>query len=196
MPLLITGLVLFIGMHVVTMMRDARASLIARFGEGGYKGLYSLVSFAGLAAIVWGYAQYRAGGYIAVWEPPRWTRHLAWTLMLPVFPLLIAAYAPGRIKATLKHPMLVAVKLWALAHLLANGDLGSMLLFGSVLAWAVADRISVKRRAEQSAVAAAQAPDAATATRNDLIAVAGGLAAYAAILLWLHPVLFGVRAMG
>ncbi len=196
MPLLVTGLVLFIGVHVVTMLRELRASLIARLGEGGYKGLYSLVSFAGLIAIVWGYAQYRAGGYIPVWEPPRWARHLAWTLMLPVFPLLIAAYAPGRIKAAMKHPMLVAVKLWALAHLLANGDLGSILLFGSLLAWAVADRISLKRRTEQSEVVRAQAPDAATAIRNDLIAVGGGLALYAAVLLWLHPILFGVSVLG
>ena len=194
MTLLIAGLVLFIGAHAVTMMRDVRAELIGRMGEGLYKGLYSLASGAGLALIVWGYIQYRASGYIPVWEPPRWTRHLAWTLMLPVFPLLIATYVPGRIKAALKHPMLVAVKIWALAHLLANGDLGSILLFGSVLAWAIIDRISLKRRAVQSEVAAARAPDAATATRNDVIAIVVGLAIYAAVLLWLHPILFGVSA--
>lgn len=196
MTLLILGLIIFLGVHALTMMRGQRAQLIARVGEGPYKGLYSLVSFAGLALIVWGYVSYRAGGYIPVWEPPRWTRHTTWLLMLPVFPMFIAAYAPGRIKAALKHPMLAAIKLWALAHLIANGDLGSILLFGSVLVWAVLSRISQKSRAELSDVAAARAPDAATAMRNDIIAVVAGLVLYVAVLIWLHPVLFGVSALG
>ena len=195
MTLLVLGLILFIGIHAVTILRTQRAALIGRLGEGGYKGLYSLVSFAGLILIVWGYVSYRAGGYIPVWEPPRWTRHLALTLMLPVFPLLIGAYVPGRIKAVLKHPMLVAIKLWALAHLLANGDLGSVLLFGSLLAWAVAARISLKRRSELSVVSAALAPDAATARRNDIIAIVAGLAIYA-VLVWRgHVWLFGVSPL-
>lgn len=195
MTLLVLGLILFIGVHAVTILRSQRASLIGRFGEGGYKGLYSLLSFAGLILIVWGYVSYRAGGYIPVWEPPRWTRHLASTLMLPVFPLLIGAYAPGRIKAVLKHPMLVAIKLWALSHLLANGDLGSILLFGALLAWAVAARISLKRRGELSMVSAAQAADAATARRNDIIAIVAGLAIYA-VLVWRgHLWLFGVSPL-
>ncbi|WP_342362224.1 NnrU family protein [Terrarubrum flagellatum] len=196
MLLLVLGLILFIGVHTLTMMREQRAALIAGVGEGPFKGLYALASFAGLILIVWGYVSYRAGGYIPVWEPPRWTRHLAWTLMLPVFPLLVAAYIPGRIKQAAKHPMLLAVKIWATAHLIANGDLGSILLFGSVLAWAVACRISVKRRAEQSAITMAQPADATAATRNDLIALVVGLAIYALILVWLHPILFGVSALG
>lgn len=196
MTLLILGIILFIGVHALTMMRQQRAQLIGKLGEGGYKGLYSVVSFAGLALIIWGYASYRAGGYIPVWDPPRWTRHVAATLMLPVFPLLIAAYAPGRIKAALKHPMLAAIKFWALAHLVANGDLGSILLFGSLLAWAVICRISQKRRGELSQVSAAQAPDAATARRNDIIAVVAGLVLYVVMMVWLHPILIGVPVMG
>lgn len=196
MALLILGLILFIGVHALTMMRQQRAQLMGRLGEGGYKGFYSLVSFAGFALIVWGFVSYRAGGYIPVWEPPRWTRHAAAALMLPVFPLLIAAYVPGRIKAALKHPMLAAIKFWALAHLIANGDLGSILLFGSLLAWAVVCRISQKSRRELSQVSAAQAPDAATARRNDIVAVVVGLVLYVVMMVWLHPILIGVPVVG
>jgi len=127
--LLVVGLVIFLGMHSFSMARRNRAALIARIGEGPYKGLYSLVSLLGVVLIAIGYGQYRASGYIPVWDPPAWTRHLALILVWLAFICLAAAYLPGRIKVRLKHPMLAGVKIWALAHLLANGDLGSILLF-------------------------------------------------------------------
>jgi uncharacterized membrane protein len=132
-----------------------------------------------------GYAAYRAGGYVPVWEPPVGLRHLTLILMWLGTVAFVAAYLPGRIKGALKHPMLVGVKVWALAHLLSNGDLGSMVLFSAILAWAVAARISAKRRE------AAPIP-AAAGLRNDVLAVAIGTAAYVAFALWLHPWLIGV----
>lgn len=193
MVLLILGLALFIGVHAFTMARGPRAAAIARLGEGPYKGAYSLLSLLGIVLISIGFGQYRQDDYLQVWDPPVWTRHLALLLVLPAFVMFVAAYFPGRIKRTLKHPMLAGIKLWALAHLLANGDLGSILLFGSLLAWAVAARISAKRRDE---VVPHGGPAAAPAgPRNDLMAVGIGAAAYLAFLFWLHPLLIGVSAL-
>jgi uncharacterized membrane protein len=187
--ILVLGLVIFLGMHAFSMARTSRAALISRIGEGPYKGVYSLVSLLGIILISIGYGQYRASGYIPVWDPPVWTRHLALLLVWIAFICIVAAYLPGRIKRTLKHPMLAGVKIWALAHLLANGDLGSILLFGSILLWAVAARISVKRRD----VAAQHGGTAAPAgIRNDALAVGIGTAVYVAFLFWLHPMLIGV----
>lgn len=192
MTLLVLGLIVFLGTHSFSMARKSRAAIIGRIGEGPYKGLYSLLSLAGIVLIAIGYGQYRAGGYIPVWEPPVWTRHLALPLVWISFVLFYAAYAPGYIKKTLKHPMLAGVKIWAFAHLLANGDLGSILLFGSFLAWAVVARISVKRRD----VAAQHGGTAAPAGwRNDILAVVIGTAVYAAFVFWLHPLLIGVPAL-
>lgn len=195
MLLLILGLVLFLGTHALSMARGPRAGLIGRFGEGGFKIGYTLLSLVGLVLVSIGFGQYRASGYIPVWNPPVFTRHLALVLMLPVFVLLFAAYLPGKIRARTKHPMLLAVKIWATAHLLANGDLGSILLFGAFLAWAVAARISAKRRALAPGAVAAQhgGPVAAPAGgRNDLIALGLGLALWFAFARWLHPLLIGV----
>ena len=192
MTLVVLGLVIFLGMHCLSMARASRAALIERVGEGAYKGIYSLLSVAGIVLIAVGYGQYRAGGYIPVWDPPVWTRHLALLLVWVAFVCVAAAYLPGRIKARLKHPMLAGVKIWALAHLLANGDLGSILLFGSILAWAVAARISVKRRD----VAAQHGGTAAPAGwRNDILAVVIGTAIYLAFVFWLHPWLIGVPVL-
>nr|WP_281369201.1 NnrU family protein [Microvirga mediterraneensis] len=190
--MLIVGLVIFLGMHSFSMARARRAALIGRIGEGPYKGLYSIMSLLGIVLIAIGFGQYRANGYIPVWDPPVWTRHLALLLVWLAFICLAAAYLPGRIKARLKHPMLAGVKIWALAHLLANGDLGSILLFGSILGWAVLARISAKRRD----VAAQHGGTAAPAGwRNDLLAVAIGTIAYAAFAFWLHPWLIGVPVL-
>ncbi|MFN4009733.1 MAG: NnrU family protein [Pannonibacter sp.] len=189
---LIAGLVLFFGCHGVTMKRDLRTRLITRLGEGGYKGLYSLVSAAGLALIIFGYGQARFDGAPLVYEAPTWLRHLALLLLLPVFVFLIAAYVPGRIKTAAKHPMLVAVKLWALAHLLANGDLASVLLFGSFLAYAVIDRISLKRRPASDT---GGAPAIQLGAAGDVIALVGGLALYGLFVWKLHLWLFGVSPM-
>ncbi|WP_439527420.1 NnrU family protein [Pannonibacter sp.] len=189
---LIAGLVLFFGCHGVTMKRDLRTRLITRLGEGGYKGLYSLVSAAGLALIIFGYGQARFEGAPLVYEAPTWLRHMALLLLLPVFVFLIAAYVPGRIKTAVKHPMLVAVKLWSLAHLLANGDLASVLLFGSFLAYAVIDRISLKRRPASDT---GGAPAIQLGAAGDIIALVGGLALYGLFVWKLHLWLFGVSPM-
>lgn len=193
MLVLILGLVLFLGMHAVTMKRDFRAQLIERFGAGGYKGLYSAVSILGFGLLIYGYGLQRAAGYTVVWEPPVWTRHLALLLNLPIFILLAVGRRPSWLLARVKHPMLLAVKIWATAHLLANGDLGSMLLFGGFLAWAVMARISVKRRPEEIARAAAMTNVAFG--RRDVIAIVAGLALYVVFALWLHPLLIGVPVM-
>ncbi len=192
MTILVLGLIVFLGMHAFSMARTTRASVISRIGEGPYKGVYSLVSLAGIILISIGYGQYRASGYIPVWDPPVWTRHLALLLVWVAFICFVAAYLPGRIKRTLKHPMLAGVKIWAFAHLISNGDLGSILLFGSILAWAVIARISAKRRD----VAAEHGGTAAPAgIRNDALAVGIGTAVYLAFLFWLHPMLIGVSVL-
>lgn len=188
---MILGLVLFLGVHVLTSLREPRASLVNAMGEGAYKGVYSLVSAAGLALIVWGFAHYRATGWIDVWTPPTAFRHITVALMLPAVILVAASYIRGRIYTTLKHPMLAGVKLWAFAHLLANGDLGSIILFGSFLGWAVYDRISLKRRADAGAP-----PIPVGGVTNDLIAVAVGIIAYLALAFAFHPVVIGVPVMG
>lgn len=189
--LLILGLLVFLGVHTLTTLRDTRAALIGRFGESGYKGLYSLVSFAGLALIVWGYARYRATGWIDVWYPPVAFRHITLLLMLPAVILVVASYIRGRIYTTLKHPMLAGIKLWAAAHLLANGDLGSIVLFGSFLAWAVYDRISLKHRADAGAP-----PFPVGGPGNDVIAVVVGIVAYLALAFAFHPLVIGVPVVG
>jgi uncharacterized membrane protein len=183
---LVLGLILFLGIHSVAIVapgwRDAQAM---RLGDMPWKGLYSLIAIAGFVVLIVGYGLARQSP-VVLYTPPAWTRHLALLLMLPVFPLLLAAYLPGRIQATLKHPMLVSVKLWAVAHLLANGTLADVLLFGGFLVWAVADRISVKRRPPRKTPAAPQRG------LNDVIAVVGGLALYALFVMGGHRWLFGV----
>ena len=190
MSLLILGLVLFLGVHTLTTQREARAAAIGRLGEGPYKGVYSLVSAIGLVLIVWGFSRYRSAGYIQVWDPPVAIFHpIALILLWFAFVALTAAYAPpGKIKAVLRHPMLVAVKAWALSHLLVNGDLGSMLLFGGLLAWAVYDRIALKRRGDAGD---AGAPPVDGFKAADAIVVAIGSVAYLAVF-WLHETLIGV----
>ena len=191
LAVMIAGLVLFLGAHTLTTQRDLRAGLIASWGEGGYKIGYALVSLAGLALIVWGFAHYRADGMIELWTPPRALKHLAVALMLPAVILVVAAYIRGRIYTTIKHPMLSGVKLWAAAHLIANGDLGGIILFGSFLGWAVFDRISLKRRADPGAP-----PIPVGGLSNDLIAVAVGIVAYLALVFAFHPVVIGIPVVG
>jgi uncharacterized membrane protein len=190
MLVLILGLVVLLGAHSFTTFRETRTSLIERFGARTYKSVYSLVALVGFALIVWGFARYRAEGLIPIWSPPTWTRHLAIALMWFAFVALASTNpAPGRIRGWLRHPMLVAVKIWALAHLLANGDAGGIVLFGSFLAWAVFDRIAVKKRGDNGA------PRLASFTRADAIALGAGTLAYAA-MIFLHPVLIGVAVIG
>jgi uncharacterized membrane protein len=191
LAVMILGLALFFGVHTLTTRRELRARLIASWGEGGYKISYALVAIAGLALIVWGFAHYRATGWIDVWTPPKGLKHLTVALMLPAVILVVASYIRGRIYTVVKHPMLAGIKLWAAAHLLANGDLGAIILFGSFLAWAVFDRISLKRRAD-----AGGPPIPVGGVGNDLIAVAVGIVAYLALGFAFHPVVIGVPVFG
>jgi uncharacterized membrane protein len=188
---MILGLVLFLGVHTVTTQRDLRARLIGSFGDGGYKIGYALVSLLGLVLIIWGFAYYRATGWIDVWYPPKALKHVTVALMLPAVILVVASYIRGRIYTALNHPMLAGIKLWAAAHLLANGDLGSIILFGSFLGWAVFDRISLKHRADSGAP-----PIPVGGIGNDAIAVAVGIVAYLALAFAFHPVVIGVPVVG
>jgi uncharacterized membrane protein len=191
LTVLIIGLVVFLGPHVLVTRRDARAALIARIGEMPYKALFALVAIVGLALIVWGFAQYRAEGYIQVWSPPSWMRHVTVALVWPAIILATAAYVPGDIKRTLKHPLLAGVKLWAFAHLLSNGDLGGIILFGAILAWAVYDRITLKRRDDPGAP-----PIPVGGRRNDVIAIVVGTIIYLALGLVFHPLFIGIPVFG
>jgi uncharacterized membrane protein len=186
MFILILGIVLFLGIHALTTLRDTRAALVARVGPGPYKGLYSLSAGLGLVLIIWGFHVYRAEHWVQLWSPPAWTHHITIALMWFAFVALACSGGPpSRIRGWLRHPMLVGVKIWALAHLIANGDAGGLLLFASFLAWAVYDRIAVKRRGD------AGAPRLAQFTSADAIALVGGTVAYVA-MIFLHPVLIGV----
>ncbi len=185
MFLLIAGIVIFLGVHSVRMIapqwRDAR---IARMGEGPWKGAYSIASFVGLVLIVWGYAMARP---VApdLYYPPAGMAHLAILLMAIAFvSLAVSQFPAGRLKPILKHPMLLAVKVWAFAHLLVNGDLASVLLFGSFLAWAVVDRIAVKRRG-----GSLSAPGP---VKWDIAAVVTGFVLWALFIWKAHEWLFGV----
>jgi uncharacterized membrane protein len=189
LAILILGLILFVAPHVFVTRREARAAAIARLGEGAYKGLFALVSIVGVILIAWGFARYRAAGPIDIWYPPNWMRHVTAALTWPAIVFLVAAYIPGNIKRALKHPMLVGVKLWALAHLLSNGDLGSVILFGGILAWAVFDRISLKRRTDPGA-----APIPVGGWGKDAAAVVVGTLLYLALGFWFHPYVVGVPA--
>lgn len=192
MTLLVLGLVVFLGIHSVSIVAPHwRTRQLARWGEGAWKGVFSLVSLVGFAMLVVGYGQARAtAGFL--YAPPTGLRHVALLVMLPVFPLLFAAYLPGRIARAAKHPMLLATKCWALAHLLANGSVPDVVLFGAFLAWAVADRIAVKRRAAADDHAIRRAPPRPV---NDVIAIVGGLAVYAAFLAGVHRWLIGVSPL-
>jgi uncharacterized membrane protein len=189
MTLLLVGMLLFIGAHSVSIVAPAwRDGMAARLGEKSWKGLFGAVSLVGFVLLILGYSAARQSP-VVLYVPPAWTRHLALLLMLPAFPLLVATYLPGRISRAAKHPMLLAVKVWATAHLLANGMLADVVLFGGLLAWAVADRISLKRRPVRPIPAAPPMPI------NDLVATGLGLMIYVAFVAALHQALFGVSPL-
>lgn len=185
---LIVGLALFLGVHSLSIVnRGFRNEMVAKLGEWPWKAIYSIASLAGFVLLVKGYGLARVDPVI-LYSPPAWTRHLTMLLMLPVFPIFLSGHLPGRIKSTLKHPMLVATKLWAVAHLVANGGLHDVILFGAILAWAVADRISVKRRAEPVAPVVGKGS-------NDIIAIVAGLVVYVGFVAWAHGAWIGVPLM-
>ena len=189
MTLLIAGLILFLGTHSVSIFAEGFRNRVAAKSEIGWKAVYGLLSIVGFVLIIRGYADARLTASI-LYTPPGWLKHVASLLLLPVFVLFLAPYLPGRIKTATKHPQLIAVKLWALAHLLVNGSVADLLLFGSFLAWAVVDRISLKRRATRAV------PAAPAGAINDVILVAFGFGAYAVFALWLHARWIGVAPFG
>jgi uncharacterized membrane protein len=192
MFLLILGLVLFLGMHSVRIVADgARTHFIAQRGAGAWKGLYTVVSLAGFALIIWGYGQARLQP-LALWDSPLWTRHLAGLLMLPALVLLVAAQVPGNgIKARVHHPQVLAVKVWAGAHLLANNTLADLLLFGGFLVWAVLDFRSARQR--DRAAGTVYPPGVALRTA---LTVALGVVLWAVFAFGAHQWLFGVKPFG
>jgi uncharacterized membrane protein len=192
MNLLLLGLILFLGIHSVRIFADSfRTSAIAKIGLNPWKGVYTVLSLVGFALIVHGYGQTRIeGGFL--WNPPRWTNHVTALLTLFSFIFVAAAYVPGtRIKARLGHPMVMGVKVWAFAHLLSNGRVGDVVLFGAFLAWAVADYISARRRDR-----AAGTVYVTLGISRDIIAIVGGLVAYVVFAFWLHFWLIGVKPFG
>lgn len=191
LAVLVLGLALFIGAHVFVTLRTSRAAMIKRIGEGPYKGLMSLVSLAGVILIGYGFGQYRVTSWINVWSPPAWTYYVTQFLMWPASICVVAAYSRGNIWRTLRHPMLVGVKTWAAAHLISNGDLGSIILFGSFFGWAVYDRMTLKRRSDPGAPAIAVGGH-----RNDLIALVLGTVLYLALGFIFHPMVIGVAVFG
>ena len=189
MLLLIAGLLLFMVPHLVPTAPAMRVQLRDGMGPSAYMLAFSIVSLISLIMIAKGYGDAHGGGRdnLQLWYPPAFMRHIAMALMLPAFILLAAAYIPSRIRTAAKHPMLAAVKLWAFAHLLVRGDLASVLLFGSFLAYGVFDRISVKKRNALGPLGAAVG-----GLRGDIMAVAIGTVAYALMLYWGHAYLIGV----
>ena len=189
MSLFIAGLILFFAVHSISIVnvgwRDAMAE---RLGTTAWRTLYSVASLAGLVLLIWGYGLARSDPVI-LYSPPAWLLHVNFLLMLFVFPLFMASLLPGRIKTAVKHPVFASVKIWAFAHLLTNGALADVLLFGCFLAWAVAGRISMKHRRNRPV------PGFPASPANDLIAVVVGLLLYLAFIMTLHDWLIGVEVM-
>ncbi len=185
---LVLGMMLFLGIHSISIVAPAWRDRTAAGLGNAWRGIYSLISIAGLVLIVWGYGIARRSP-VMLYAPPAWTHYLTAVLMLPVFTLFLAAYLPGRIKGAVQHPMLFSVMLWAAAHLAATGMLADVVLFGGFLGWAVADRVSFGRRTQRAI------PMAPATKLNDLIAVAGGLVIYVVFVLWLHVRLIGVQPL-
>ena len=183
---LLLGIGLFFGMHSISILALPLRDRLAAKSEIGWKAFYSVLSLVGIVLIVRGYADLRHSASI-LYVAPLWLRYGAGLLMLPVFALFIAPYLPGRIKTAVKHPQLIAVKLWAVAHLLVNGSLADILLFGSFLVWAVASRISMKNRPPRALQTAPESP------LNDVIVVIVGLLLYLVFVFWAHQWLFGLR---
>ena len=192
MSLLILGLVLFLGVHSTRAVADGwRGAMIAKLGEGAWKGAYSVLSLVGFVLIVYGYGVARADP-VVLWNPPIWTRHVAALLTIPAFILLAAAYVPrNRIKAAIGHPMIVGTKVWALAHLFANGNLADLFLFGGFLVWAVLAFRAARRRDRTSGIRYPSGPASLT-----IVTIAVGLVAWAAFAFALHGWLIGVKPFG
>jgi uncharacterized membrane protein len=184
---LILGLLIFFSAHAFTMLRGPRAAVADLVGPVAYKVVYSLISLAGVALIAFGYGAYRAAERLPVWDPPHFLRHLTFLLML-IAMILLVAQRPSHIKQAVKHPMIAAITIWALAHLLVRGDAGSMLLFGSFLVWGIVARVSMKQR---NAEAGRPSPPL-VGWSQDIVIVIVGLAVYLAFVFGLHARLIGI----
>jgi uncharacterized membrane protein len=188
MSIFIIGLLLFLGIHSISIANESwRNHMVKITGERAWKGIYSLVAIFSFILVIWGYGVTRHDSAL-LYTPPIWLHHFSLLLLLPVFPLLIAAYFPGRIKSVIKHPMLMSTKLWAVAHLLSNGSLVDVILFGSFFIWAIWDRISMAHRQPRPI------PGAPNSNFNDIIACVVGIGLYLTFVLWLHELLIGVPA--
>ncbi len=189
MSILVLGLVLFLGVHSLRIVADDfRTAQLARVGERRWKLVFAVISIVGLVLIVWGYAEARQATRV-LYAPPSWTRHVAALLTLPAFILIAAGNLRGtRIRARLGHPMVAGTKLWAFAHLLANGTVADVVLFGSFLAWAVAEFVSARRRDRMNGTTYPVGP-----ISRDLIAVGAGALAWVVFGFFLHGPLIGVR---
>lgn len=186
MSWLVAGLIIFFAVHSISIVDESwRDRMVAKMGVGPWKGIYSVVATIGFFLIIWGYGLACQESAIIYFSVP-WLMHLSMLLLIPVFPLLLATYSPGRIRAVTKHPMLIATILWAFAHLLVNGRLTDILLFGSFLVWSVLDLFSMRQRVQRPV------PSAPASRFNDLIILVLGLALYGMFVVWLHSMLIGV----
>ena len=186
MELFLLGIVLFFGIHSISIVALPLRDKLAAKSELGWKAVYAIISLIGIVFIAKGYAELRQTPTL-LYSSPGWLRYTSAVLLLPTFMFFIAPYFPGKIKTRLKHPQLIAVKLWALAHLLVNGTLADVLLFGAFLLWTVGVRISMKRRISRPV------PGAPESAANDVIVVVLGLALYAGTVIWFHEMLLGVN---
>lgn len=184
MLLLCLGIAVFVGIHVLPAMTSARSNLIMKFGDGPYKAVFSTIALVGLVMIIIGKAR---ADFVHLWQPPEWGRLFAIVVMIPVFVLLAAAHMPTNIKRVTPHPMLWGVTLWSVAHLMANGDLASLILFGSLGAFATFDMVSANHRG-------AVVSDKHYPVGKDLVVVVSGSVVYA-VFLYMHAILFGVPAV-
>ena len=189
MILMLAGLVLFVAVHVFSGRRHLRAAAIAQLGKGPYHAVHGILALVAVLVIAYGFGQWRAAGPAQLWDPPVAMRHIALSLMLISTIAAVAAVGQSHIRAWLKFPFLVAIKIWALAHLLANGDAATITLCVVFLGWAVFTRIMVKRRGDP-------VPKAPAGWTGDIVAVVGGVVLYAALAFWFHPYIVGVPVMG
>jgi len=193
MLLFFAGLLLFFGGHAVVFAQDRRAQLIAQYGKPAYMGLVSVVTLAGLLCLIFGYSGFALSelGATQLWLPPTWMKHVTFLVMLPVFPLLFAMYFRGHLARYAKHPMILAVKIWAFAHLLANGTVAAAVLFGAFLVWGILDRISLAKRDRAAGTVFVAGP-----AWKDAAAVGLGLAVYVFMIMWGHAWIVGVGLIG
>ena len=187
MMLLCLGLAILLAIHLLPANRELRDGLVARFGAGPYKVFFSIVSLIGLVLVILGYGKMQAlvgSKNPILWFPPDWTKHVALVLMLPAMVFLVASVVPSHIRSLVKHPLLIGVLIWSIAHLMANGTLAALVLFGSLLAYALFDLMIARRREAEVG-----APPSSYV--NDVLVVLAGLGLYAAMLVWGHEWLIG-----